>query len=588
MPTVPSYGDSAYVGPRVATAPLQVSREQPKDYSTAFGAAEGRALQGVGKQVAQVGDRLGQITTELQIQENEFQVKKADVALSEGYRILLDGDGTPENPGYRSLKGEEATKALPVLNARLSELRKNVTENIQGTRAKEMFSAYSAPKEQTAFGVAAAHSLQQGEVAKQAIDAARVDSAVSSAATSYADPIALATHVSIAESAARSAIARKSQDPEVLDRAAVVARTEAYKAAIIGAMKDGKLSEAQRLFDLHHTKMDGVVANEVAGVLNAGTDREKIQNAVDGIMAMGLGEEQAMQAVRENFSGRQEDEMITRIATRYAAQRRAKEEQDKAIVSSVFGAINAPGDQAVPLNEWAKQNPEAYARVTQDPTLYKAVVAADNARELGETFAKVDDPQVYDGLVKLGSEELVARDLTPMMNSLTKLSYDRLVARQVAAGVRLSSTGGNAAIYTAASAAIKQFAPTDKNKKNVLSTADMNVADLDMAEWVDSEIQQGRKPSPVDIKKQAQSLMIPFIEASANKKVSGAISNIEARKPTDRLKLRADGMVMTAAEIAWANQEIISRGVLPTPELLEKTVTWSRNNSKQKEATGGK
>ena len=406
MPTVPSYGDSAYVGPRVATAPLQVSREQPKDYSTAFGAAEGRALQGVGKQVAQVGDRLGQITTELQIQENEFQVKKAAVALSEGYRIALTGDGTPENPGYSSLNGEEAMKALPVLNARLAEIRKNATENIQGARAKEMFSEYSAPKEQEAFGIAAAHSLQQGEVAKQAIDAARVDSAVSSAATSYADPIALATHVSVAESAARSAIARKSQDPEVLDRAAVVARTEAYKAAIVGAMKDGKLSEAQRLFDLHHTKMDGVVANEVAGVLNAGTDREKIQNAVDGIMAMGLGEEQAMQAVRENFSGQQEDEMITRIATRYAAQRRAESEQDKALASWVFGGINAPGEEAVPLVELARQNPEAYRRLTQKPEMYKAAVAADNARELGESYARVTDSAVYSELRGMSTDEL--------------------------------------------------------------------------------------------------------------------------------------------------------------------------------------
>ena len=585
MPTVPSYGDSAYVGPRVATAPLQVSREQPKDYSTAFGAAEGRALQNVGKQVAQVGDRLGQITTELQIQENEFQVKKAAVALSEGYRIALTGDGTPENPGYSSLKGEEAMKALPVLNARLAEIRKNATENIQGTRAKEMFSEYSAPKEQEAFGVAAAHSLQQGEVAKQAIDAARVDSAVSSAATSYADPIALATHVSVAESAARSAIARKSQDPEVLDRAAVVARTEAYKAAIVGAMKDGKLSEAQRLFDLHHTKMDGVVANEVAGVLNAGTDREKIQNAVDGIMAMGLGEEQAMQAVRENFSGQQEDEMITRIATRYAAQRRAESEQDKALASWVFGGINAPGEEAVPLVELARQNPEAYRRLTQKPEMYKAAVAADNARELGESYARVTDSAVYSELRSMSTDELAAVDLVPYKTMLKEKDYKEMENKKDAAIKSLTATGGDKALYTSARGALARFAPKDKEGKAVLTDAQMNAAEIDMNTWVETQRKQGVKITEPDIARKAQSLMLPTIQTSVgffggeSSKVVGAVGAPGAGKPTDKLRLRADGVVMTAAEIQAANGALIRAGRTPDPETIEQLVMASRKQA---------
>lgn len=585
MPTVPSYGDSAYVGPRVATAPLQVSREQPKDYSTAFGAAEGRALQGVGKQVAQVGDRLGQITTELQIQENEFQVKKADVALSEGYRILLDGDGTPENPGYRSLKGEEATKALPVLNARLSELRKNVTENIQGTRAREMFSAYSAPKEQTAFGVAAAHSVAQQEVAKQAIDAARVDSAVSSAATSYADPIALATHVSIAESAARSAIERKSQHPEVVDRAVVVARTGVYKAAIVGAMKDGKLSEAQRLFDLHHKEMDGVVANEVAGVLNAGTDREKIQNAVDGIMAMGLGEEQAMQAARENFSGQQEDEIVTRIATRYAAQRRAESEQDKALASWVFGSLNAPGEEAVPLAELARQNPEAYRRLTQKPEMYKAAVAADNARELGESYARVTDSAVYSELRSMSTDELAAVDLVPYKTMLKEKDYKEMENKKDAAIKSLTATGGDKALYTSARGALARFAPKDKEGKAVLTDAQMNAVEIDMNTWVETQRKQGVKITEPDIARKAQSLMLPTIQTSVgffggeSSKVVGAVGAPGAGKPTDKLRLRADGVVMTAAEIQAANGALIRAGRIPDPETIEQLVMASRKQA---------
>lgn len=277
MLTVPSYGDSAYVGPRVATAPLQVSKEQPKDYSTAFGAAEGRALQGVGKQVAQVGDRLGQITTELQIQENEFQVKKAAVALSEGYRVLLDGDGTPENPGYRSLTGEAATKALPEVNARLSELRKNVTENIQGTRAKEMFSEYSAPKEQTAFGVAAAHSLQQGEVAKDAISLARIKSAQSDAAMEGANIPEAAT---VAANESVILAKKKSQDPEVIAEAATEGRTGVYASAISAAIDRRDPAEAQRLLALYGKDMDGkVAANAAESILLAREQAKARQNA---------------------------------------------------------------------------------------------------------------------------------------------------------------------------------------------------------------------------------------------------------------------------------------------------------------------
>ena len=274
-------------GPQVATAPLRPQYLRPSDTSNQFGAAKGRALQGVGQQISQAGGVLAKITTELQIQQNEFEVKKADVALSENIRILLDGDGTPENPGYRSLNGEEAVKALPTLNARITELKNNITQNIQGDRAKSLFSEYAAPKEQSAFGLAAAHSLQQGQVAQETVSLARIKNAELDAASPTANLDELAA---AAAGESRSLTLKKTQDPETVAAAARNGATLVYKAGIDAAIDRRDPAEAERLLRLHGGKMDpGTV----------GKTQEAIQLAKDQQIARA---NQALSQAREERS----------------------------------------------------------------------------------------------------------------------------------------------------------------------------------------------------------------------------------------------------------------------------------------------
>lgn len=568
MATVPGYGsEGAYRGPRVSTAPLTPSRERPADRSVEFGAAEGRALRNVGQQVSKVGERLGEVTTQLQIEENERQVKKADVALSEGYRLLLDGDGTPENPGYRSLKGEQALEALPTLNKQLTDLRAATEQALPGEKARSMFNTASKIREQQAFGLAAAHSVAQQEVANEAVDIARIQSAVSSAATSYNDPIALATHVAVAESAAKSAAARKSQDPVVLEQAARAARTDAYKAAVISAMRGDDTAEAARLFALHKDKMDGTVAADLARTLSVGAQREQAQAAVDGIMAMGLSEQQALEAVRQNFSGQLEDEINTRVAVQYAAQRRAREEQEKALESEVFGAVNGQG---VPLDQWGKGNPEAYALLAQNPTLYDRARRADDARILGQSYARVTDSEVYSRLRGMSDEEMAATDLVPLKQSLTRSDYEELEGRKDAATKSLTATGGDKALYASGRARLNEFAPEDNKGRKVLTSAQMNELRMDMTEWLESERKQGHKIGEPDIARKAQALMLPLFKPSGSKTVG--VLGVLDEKTGGRFRLSADGMAMTAEEIQAANNALVRNQKPVSPEAIEQLV----------------
>lgn len=566
-------------GPQVATAPLRPQYLRPSDTSNQFGAASGRALQGVGQEISKVGARIGEVATVLQVDENERQIKKADVALSEGYRILLTGDGTPENPGYRSLRGEQALEALPALKERMTQLRQSTIEAVPGNKAKSTFSVASELREQQAFGLAAAHSVAQQEVASEAVDLARFKSAVSSAAGAYNDPIALATHISVAESAAKSAAARKSQDPVVLEQAAQAARTDGYKAAILGAVKGDDMGEAQRLFALHKDKMDGVAANELAKTLFAHADRAQSQGVVDAIMQAGGTLEQSLATIRQNYSGKQEDDMVSRVIARFEEKEKAKTDADEALVSSVFGAIN--GENSMSLDQYRTENPEAFGRIAQDPNLYDAVVKADLNRAKGLRHAKVSNEAALTTLRLMSDEELAGTDIVKFRDQFTLRDYEDLQDRKEAAIDALKATGGTKAEYASGRAALYRFAPKDVNDKSVLTSGQMNALEMDMNEWVHANSLKGRKVSELEIAKHAQGLMLPLIKLSggffgSSESVIGVIGVAGKQKPSDRLRLRADGPVMTGEEIAAVNGILIQQGQTPTPELLEAAVLRRR------------
>src|SRR3990167_2213746 len=130
--------------PQVPYQPLQtVQPNQPLDYQRiqanpeAFGAGVGRATQQLGGQIGQFGDVLAKHQDIFIKEQNATQVDEANIAFEQGVRDTLFGG--PDSPGFYSLKGADAYKAMPETAKKIEELRASVKGQLANPEQEKMY-----------------------------------------------------------------------------------------------------------------------------------------------------------------------------------------------------------------------------------------------------------------------------------------------------------------------------------------------------------------------------------------------------------------------------------------------------------------
>jgi hypothetical protein len=308
----------------------------------AFGAAQGRALEQAGRQLDQAGNRVGDLALNMQREDNLKAVKDADTQFRTGLLTLQYGDGTPENPGYFGLRGEDATSKLKDYQDNVAKLRAAASAKLGNEAQQRDFSAAADNHTLDLSARMLRHAETQRVNSQLATSEARVNVAVAEASASFNDPQVLASALATARGEAVAQGKINGASPEVTTALIRKAETQVLSATILSAAETD-ISLASQLLKANVGRMDPAAALSVRRVVDKEVEQIEAQKAADVFFAKvtsgELNPEQARQALREQYEGSKETaamkELDARINDRYRFEqyvraRRAEQRQDQA------------------------------------------------------------------------------------------------------------------------------------------------------------------------------------------------------------------------------------------------------------------
>ncbi len=293
----------------IAAQAVKLQRPTPRFGTPVAGAAQamgglvGQAMQRFAQTGVAASGAMMDIATQIQIETNEREAKTADLAYSSRVRAMMFGDGTPENPGFYGLQGQNAVDAFGETQASLASIRDEVASTIKSKRARQMFSDASAVRMDQEIQRATVHSFKAGKDANEDASVARVSEFRDDAVARFNDPKAVkqSKELGVAE------VANFWQDQGALDETVATKvgefTTEFHSSIIKRHLAGGDYLAAQAYFDNNISEIDGrshaAILEDIARETtsnNAGLRREMREHITAlnlGTQAQGLLELQA-------------------------------------------------------------------------------------------------------------------------------------------------------------------------------------------------------------------------------------------------------------------------------------------------------
>jgi GH24 family phage-related lysozyme (muramidase) len=244
------------------------------------------------------------MATQLQIETNERDAKTADLEYSRRVREMMFGDGTPENPGFYGLSGQNAVDAFGDTQASLASIRDEVASTIKSERARQMFTDASNVRMDQEIQRATVHSFKAGKDANEDASSARVNEFRDDAVARFNDPKAIAQN----KQAGVAEVVNFWQDQGALDETVATKvgefTTEFHSSIVKRHLAGGDYLGAQAYFDDNIAEIDGrshpSILEDIARETTSSTAglkrdmREHITALNMGTQAQGLFELQAM------------------------------------------------------------------------------------------------------------------------------------------------------------------------------------------------------------------------------------------------------------------------------------------------------
>lgn len=243
MPKVPVLREQ-----EVALDPLRpVYQDGSAASLEAFGSNRGRDLINAGQAVTNVSAELSRRILIAQIEDNEKAARDLDNKLAERIRTTLFGDGTPENLGYYSLKGEDALAQQLPTQEQIRKYKQELAAGASNARVRDMFTTSADSRIQQTFTGIAAHSVKERLVALDITDKASILEAQQDAVAAANDPAARTRALVVISQRIQAMADRNGWSPEVQLSAQQEAQT-AMLSASIGRLMLTDLEGAKALY----------------------------------------------------------------------------------------------------------------------------------------------------------------------------------------------------------------------------------------------------------------------------------------------------------------------------------------------------
>lgn len=244
------------------------------------------ALESAGKGIADAVVRQ-------QIEDNEREAKKLDIALSERLRKINYGDGTNENPGFLSAKGEDALKNANAARDAIKQAVTDVSGTTKSERVQTLFGDMARIRAEQELGTVDRHVQQQRIIADDTISHARLSEAASDAAANYTDPTVMERSLAVANGEIQSQAKRNGWGPEVVKAKLSEAKSVIIGEAVKSALAAENVEVAVKTFNDNATDLDAKTRVALAAALQAQTVTKQGQSIADKLFAKHGGDIQA-------------------------------------------------------------------------------------------------------------------------------------------------------------------------------------------------------------------------------------------------------------------------------------------------------
>ena len=557
----------------------------------AFGAANARALQGLGGAVRQAGADLRDIAQANQLIENEAESKRLDTERAERDRILLWGDGTANNPGYFSLQGEDAIKGQRGI---VEAIQRNHNDTANSASNSAVRSALVASSNINRLATRVAEHVHNKRI-EYGIDAAKARLGSLTLDVSR-DPDFLEGEDSHFAKAVAETRALAELEGWGDDRIALELRKNSsilVKSAVEAALQRSP-AEAKELFLKYQDRVEGAIKDDLMRQVNTQVELTQVQETADEIMAQPeITETEALKLVREKYEGKQETDAVNEIKRRFAERTKAN---DEAVKEATDTATQAMAQGNMTWAQYKLANPKAALLIEGDKAAFDLVRAHDQALIDQRTFAVSSDGVTFARLLSLPHEQRADVNLEVEKPRLTDSEYHALVAAQntsrdrvedrerenklredrlrrsaaekaetrerAALNDRAVFDSGDTAVENALPARMKVTTGLDEKQKAYIETQKRILQD-DMSKWItEYRTSHNLENPPIDLIRQQAAKMaidIRFEEGRDKFRPFGASDEFFAQLPPEDRRDHLEDTFVPRAEIPpWIVSRLIA------------------------------
>lgn len=413
IPSAESLGGRGRVSPQ-----RQIVTYRP---IVAPGAGEGLAE--FGKEVTKKSEA---ILTEMVGQEQDKQLRQAQIDYSKMKLALINGDGENET-GYRNLKGQDALDGFKDYNKKLGEARQEIFGRLTGNVAKT-FDMWSQNEEMNARGSMTGHLNDQRVAVTKITNQAFINQMQQELVASATDPNVVAQkRVEIMVATLKMAKAEGIADENAKQQLVRGAWTSAHKEAIARLLADGRPEEAKTYLEKYRGDIDQLQIGAIEKTVNDKSVEVEAQTAADTALTKFKTEEEALAWVRKKYSGARETAAVKEVQGRFsekdrqdARMRRDAEAAGDKVADTVLADPNLTETQA-----WA-QAAQAAEKLA-GPAATKAEIRKQAEQRISSHFAGKarDERDLQKGLLASATEKANAGKLT----DLTQAERDAVNAK---------------------------------------------------------------------------------------------------------------------------------------------------------------
>jgi len=578
MPRVP---ESA--GPQVQANVSRVTSPTPLSYQRApsvtgetFGAGLARQQERSGAQLQQAGDQLAQLVMKQQAEDNGRERANLRLQLDEFRRKTTLGDGTPENPGYYNMQGEDAIAGRAKAEEALKKEKQRLAALASNGRVAQDFDTEADVDLSREFDSMARHYGAQRKVAADTTDQAELQSAISDGAAKWnsdADfqaTLERGTSVIVREGGLAD---RNGWSDQVVAAKLREFYTASAKATFDAAISAEDTVRASAILTKNEKRIDGAVAAEMRGKLRSEGLAKAAELISDEARRLYPNDVKMQNKhIRDNSDGKTELAALSRNGMIVGADR-ATDAERRAIESHAMAKANnqrsrdeaaereaarkAKADAYRAVNsgrsfvDWQRENPEMFELVAGDGPTVNGIAAAEANYAKRQLFAPATDGKTLGEVRRMDTKDLAEAIPEEYQHRLTPSEFDQFTRLQGAAIKRMEAVReGSSGTYAQGEGLLREFAPqgfkgewnTAKEKSAVGNAR--RAAVNEMNAFIAGYTQQGKLPTREEMAKEALRLMLrikadptPYVPFSGDD-FNGSVANANRLTPEQKAVAR--------------------------------------------------